>query len=238
MLFGCGPNNYSIKAPAADIAVGECVILLHGLARTHHSMDSMQAALTLAGYHTVNLDYPSRKKKIERIAAEEIPIALEQCRRFNPIAIHFVTHSLGGIVTRMAVKQNRPEKLGRVVMLSPPNRGSRVVDHLKKRWYYLWLNGPAGRQLSTAENSIPNQLGPVDYPVGIITGDRQAFFDQWLSSYIKGPNDGKVSVEHAKVDGMTDFMVVHESHPFIMNSKNVQRKTTHFLKHGTFTHQD
>ena len=238
ILFGCGPNTYSVKTPAADIAIGECVVLLHGLGRTYHSMDKMQEALIQAGYHTVNLDYPSRKKDIKSIAAEEIPIALEQCRRFNPDAVHFVTHSLGGIVTRMAIKQSRPEKLGRVVMLSPPNRGSRVVDHLKERWYYLWFNGPAGQQLSTAKNSIPNQLGPVDYSVGIITGDRQAFFDKWLSSYIKGPNDGKVSVEHAKVDGMTDFIVVHESHPFIMNSKNVQRKTVHFLKYGTFTHQD
>jgi pimeloyl-ACP methyl ester carboxylesterase len=201
-------------------------------------MDKMQAALTRAGYHTINLDYPSRKKDIKSIAAEEIPVALEQCRRFHPTAVHFVSHSLGGIVTRMAIKQNRPEKLGRVVMLSPPNRGSRVVDHLKKCRYYLWFNGPAGQQLSTTEDSIPNRLGPVDYPVGIITGDRQAFFDQWLSSYLDSPNDGKVSIENAKVDGMADFMVVHESHSFIMNSEIVQRKTVHFLRHGTFARQD
>lgn len=236
-FLGCGSNNYSIKKPSPDRALGQCVVLLHGLARTYHSMAKMQTALTRAGYHTVNLDYPSRKKKIERIAIEDIPIALEQCRRFNPSAIHFVTHSLGGIAVRMAVKQNRPKKLGRVVMLSPPNRGSVVVDHLKSRWYYVWLNGPAGRQLSTAQDSIPNQLGAVDYPVGIITGDRQAFFDRWLTSYFKGPNDGKVSVERAKVDGMADFLVVHATHPFIMNSEYVQFETVHFLKNGTFTHQ-
>ena len=122
-------------------------------------------------------------------------------------------------------------------MLSPPNRGSAVVDHLKSRWYYAWFNGPAGRQLATTQDSVPNQLGPVDYPVGIITGDRHALFDQWLTSYFNGPHDGKVSVEQAKVDGMTDFLVVHATHPFIMNSCDVQSETVHFLKTGAFTHQ-
>jgi triacylglycerol lipase len=236
-LLGCGSNNYTIKKPSPERTLGQCVVLLHGLARTYHSMDKMQTALTRAGYLTVNLNYPSRKEKIEDLAAKYIPLALSQCRQFNPFAIHFVTHSLGGIVVRMAIKQNRPKRLGRVVMLSPPNRGSVVVDHLKKRWYYAWLNGPAGRQLATTQDSIPNQLGPVDFPVGIITGDRHAFFDKWLTSYFKGPNDGKVSVKRAKVDGMTDFLVVHATHPFIMNSEEVQSETIHFLKTGAFTHQ-
>ena len=236
-LIGCGSNSYTIKKPSPERALGQCVVLLHGLGRTYHSMDKMQTALTRAGYHTINLDYPSRKKKIEYLAAQYIPLALRQCRQFNPSAVHFVTHSLGGIVVRMAVAQNRPKKLGRVVMLSPPNRGSVVVDHLKSRWYYVWLNGPAGRQLSTAKDSIPNQLGPVDYPTGIITGDRHAFFDQWLVPYFKGPHDGKVSVERAKVDGMADFLVVHATHPFIMNSEYTQFETIQFLKNGAFTHQ-
>ena len=237
ILLGCGSNNYTTKKPSPDRALGQCVVLLHGLGRTYHSMGKMQTALTRAGYHTVNLNYPSRKKKIEDLAAKYIPLALSQCRQYDPFAIHFVTHSLGGIVVRMAIKQNRPKKLGRVVMLSPPNHGSVVVDHLKKRWYYAWLNGPAGQQLSTAQDSIPNQLGPVDYPVGIITGDRYAFFDKWLTSYFKGPNDGKVSVKRTKVEGMTDFLVVHATHPFIMNSCYVQFETVHFLKTGTFTRQ-
>lgn len=236
-LIGCGTRSYSIKQPPPEKAVGECVILLHGMGRTYHSMDKMQAALTRAGYHTVNLDYPSRKEDIESLAANYPPLALELCRQFNPGAIHFVTHSLGGIVSRAAIKQNRPAKLGRVVMLSPPNRGSSVVDHLKDRWYYAWLNGPAGQQLATAQDSVPNQLGPVNYSVGIITGDRHAFFDKWLLSYFNGANDGKVSVEQAKLDRMADFLVVHQSHPYIMNSEYVQFETIQFLKTGGFAHK-
>lgn len=178
------------------------------------------------------------EKTIEELAAEAIPPALKHCSCFNSDKIHFVTHSLGGIVVRMAIKQNRPEKLGRIVMLSPPNQGSEAVDNLKERWYYSLINGPAGQELSTAENSVPNRLGPVDYPVGIITGDKQAFFDSWLLDLFRGANDGKVSVERAKVEGMTDFIVVHQSHTYIMDSDYVQFETVNFLRKGSFSHNN
>ena len=213
------------------------MILLHGLARSYRAMASMQETLTTAGYYTVNLGYPSTKQDIQTIAEEHFPKALTQCREFSPSSIHFVTHSLGGIVLRQAVKNNRPPELGRVVMLSPPNRGSAVADRLKNCWFFNWLNGPAGQQLSTADDSVPNQLGPVDYPVGIITGDRYFFIDAWFASIIPGKDDGKVAVERAQVDGMSDFLVVHESHPFIMNSHYVQRETLHFLQNEVFKHQ-
>ncbi len=234
---GCGKRSFLIKEPSAKNVRGECVILLHGLGRSYRSMNGMQETLTNAGYHTVNLNYPSTKKTIESIAGEDFPPALEQCRGFNPAAVHFVTHSLGGIVVRKAFKESRPVNLGRVVMLSPPNRGSEVPDRLRDWWLYNWLNGPAGQQLSTAADSVPNQLGRVDYPVGIITGDRYAFFDAWFASIIPGEDDGKVSVERAKVDGMSDFLVVHESHPFIMDSDYVKVETVYFLIHGIFRHE-
>lgn len=138
---------------------------------------------------------------------------------------------------RQYLAETRPENLGRLVMLSPPNRGTAVVDKLKEWWLFKWINGPAGQQLSTAADSVPNQLGPVDYPTGVITGDRYAFFDAWFSSFIPGEDDGKVSVERAKVEGMADFLVVPESHPFIMNGAYVQAETVYFLSHGEFKHR-
>ena len=236
-LSGCSKTGRSIKKPTQETSLGECVVLLHGMARRYHSMDDMQERLLAEGYHTVNQGYPSTTEPIETITEEYFPAALKECRQFSPTAIHFVTHSLGGIVVRKGIKENRPEKLGRVVMLSPPNQGSAAVDFLRNWRIYQWLNGPAGQQLSTAPDSVPNQLGPVDYPVGIIAGDRYAFFDGWLSRILPGKDDGKVSVQRAKLDGMSDFLVVHESHPFIMNSVYVQDETVHFLKNGTFKHQ-
>lgn len=237
LLPGCNKAHISIQNPSANNTIGECVILIHGMGRTYKAMNSMQKILTETGYDTVNLGYPSTDKDIATIADQYFSNAISQCRKFHPTAINFVTHSLGGIVLRQTIKENRPEDLGRVVMLSPPNQGSSVADTLQNWWFYEWLNGPAGQQLQTGEDSVPNQLGPIDYPVGIITGDHYAFFDAWFSHILPGKDDGKVSVEQAKVEGMADFLVVHESHPFIMNSLNVQEETIYFLQHGVFKHK-
>ncbi|MCK5070155.1 MAG: alpha/beta hydrolase, partial [Desulfocapsa sp.] len=217
--------------------LGECVVLIHGMGRTLHSMTGMQQRLTDEGYHTVNLGYPSTSKTIEEIVTDHFPKAMEQCQQFEPSTIHFVSHSLGGIVLRSVFENKKPENMGRVVMLSPPNKGSVAADLLKKWWFYEILNGPAGQQLTTDEDSVPNQLGPVDYPVGIMTGDRFYFFDFWLSSMIPGIDDGKVSVQNARLEGMRAFRVVHETHPFIMDSKYVQEETIYFLKNGNFKNQ-
>lgn len=234
LFSGCSKTGIFVQYPTSEKAQGECVVLIHGMARTHHSMDAMQEYLTDAGYYTVSLGYPSTKKTIEDIAAEYFQPVVEQCQEFQPSAIHFVTHSLGGIVLRTVLKEKRPENMGRVVMLSPPSKGSVAADKLKGWWFYKWLNGPAGQQLTTDEGSYPNQLGPVDYPVGIVTGDRYFFFDFWLSAMIPGRDDGKVSVTNARLEGMDDFLVVHETHPFIMDAEYVHEETLYFLQNGKF----
>ncbi|AGF77212.1 hypothetical protein UWK_00631 [Desulfocapsa sulfexigens DSM 10523] len=233
---GCSRTGISIQKPASATALGECVVLVHGMGRTFRSMAEMQERLVVAGYHTVNLGYPSTRLSIEEIVSDNVPAALEQCQQFQPSSIHFVSHSLGGIILRAVLKEQRPANMGRAVMLSPPNHGSAVADSLKDWWFYRWINGPAGQQLTTDSASFPNQLGPVEYPVGVIAGDRYIFFDFWLSSIIPGPDDGKVSVLNARLEGMRDFLVVHETHPFIMNSEYVQDETLYFLKNGTFRH--
>lgn len=237
VLGGCSIVGFSVQRPTGENALGECVVLIHGMGRTLHSMDKMQDRLTTEGYHTVNLGYPSTSKAIEDIVEENFPAALEQCQQFQPNSVHFVTHSLGGIVLRSVLKNQKPENLGRVVMLSPPNHGSEVSDKLKDWWLYQWINGPAGQQLTTDKNSFPNRLGPVDYPVGIIAGDRYYFFDYYLSTIIPGPDDGKVSTGSARLEGMRDFLQVHETHPFIMDADYVQDETLHFLKQEKFRHQ-
>ena len=200
-------------------------------------MDSMQQHLLAAGYHTVNLGYPSTRASIEEIVAAHFPPALKRCQQFSPSRVHFVSHSLGGIVLRSYFKENELDNMGRVVMLSPPNQGSEAADSLKDWWLYRWINGPAGQQLTTAKDSIPNRLGPVDYSVGVITGDRYFFFDYWLSTIIPGADDGKVSIASSRLEGMDDFLVVHKSHPFIMDDAYVQEETLHFIQNGVFKHE-
>ncbi len=232
--LGCGSSGIYQNHGPDKMKRNECVVLLHGLGRTHLSMRKMARRLQDAGYLTVNLGYPSTRKPIERIAQEDASKAVEQCRRLHADKIHFVTHSMGGIVARQLIKTNRPANLGRVVMLSPPNQGSRVAEALRDRWFYVMMNGPAGRQLSHSPDALPRRLGPVDYPVGVITGNRAAFFDLWLRPYLDGENDGKVAVAETKVDGMRAFLIVPETHTTIMNAKYVQDQTLHFLEHGVF----
>ncbi len=234
VLLGMVPTA-STAATARSVAGEECVILLHGLARTAHSMRPLAKALEKAGFATVNIDYPSRAAPIEKLASEALPKGISTCRRLGARRIHFVTHSMGGILLRHYLAHHRLPELGRVVMLSPPNRGSEIADRMKENRLYRWFNGPAGQELGTSD--LPQRLGPVDYPVGVITGSEPAPWDRWFSwRLLPGPDDGKVSVESARLEGMADFLVVPYSHSFIMRSAPVVRQVIHFLRHGRFDH--
>lgn len=213
-------------------ASADCVILLHGLGRTSSSMKPVAGALADRGYFVVNVDYPSREKAIEELAPLAVRKGLAECPQGD--AVHFVTHSLGGILIRYYLENNELAGLGRVVMLAPPNHGSQVVDRLGKFPGFASLNGPAGAQLGTGENSILSSLGPVDYEVGIIAGTRT--FNPILSLYLPNPDDGKVSVESTKVEGMSDFIEVPHSHPFIMRAPAVLEQILLFMESGNFDH--
>ncbi len=207
----------------------ETVILLHGLARTAASMNKMEKTLKRAGYRTLNCNYPSRDHSIESLAESTLPKALKQCRGSR---VHFVTHSMGGILVRQYLSGHKIPNLGRTVMLSPPNQGSEIADRLGHLWLYKWLNGIAGQQLGTKNDSLPCRLGAADYELGIITGNRSV--NLLLSLLLPGENDGKVSVARAQLRGMSDFLVMPVCHPLIMRSDKVIGQCIHFLQHGHF----
>ncbi|WP_455206595.1 esterase/lipase family protein [Kaarinaea lacus] len=234
LTFLCAACALETKPILETRPLDQCVVLLHGLARTASSMEDMEIALQENGYHVVNVDYPSREHKIEDLATTVIPQSIASCNQQVSGEIHFVTHSLGGILVRYYLAHHTMENLGRVVMLSPPNQGSEAVDALKDFPGFYLINGPAGEQLGTDDASIPNNLPPVDYDVGIITGDET--INYILSMLIPGDDDGKVSIERAKVQGMLDFLVVHHSHPFIMEADDVITQTLTFLRDGKFDH--
>jgi len=210
----------------------ECVVLLHGLARTEKSLLKLERHLEKKGFCVVNVGYPSREKTIQELSVDVIPTAIKQCPTNNESKIHFVTHSMGGILVRYYLEHNEVPKLGRVVMLSPPNSGSEVVDKLRGTRIFKWINGPAAEQLGTGLDSLPKTLDAPNYEVGIITGDKT--INPILSLLIPGKDDGKVSVESAKLQGMKDFLIVHKTHPFIMNDEEVLEQVTAFIKNGVF----
>jgi triacylglycerol esterase/lipase EstA (alpha/beta hydrolase family) len=210
----------------------EGVVLLHGLSRSSASMAKMDRALASEGYVVVNCDYSSRTQPIEQLSLAVVGGALADERLRGCSKVHFVTHSIGGILVRCYFANRKDERLGRVVMLGPPNKGSEVVDHLKGWWMFRKVIGPAGQQLGTDKDSVPNRLGPVTFELGVIAGDRSI---NWLNScMIKGRGDGKVSVESTKVEGMQDYLVVHATHPFMMKNRRVITSVIEFLKFGQF----
>ncbi len=207
----------------------ESVVLLHGLARTSRSMKAMERALQ-KDYQVYNIAYPSRRHAIPALAAHIRATVASQVPEHH--TVHFVAHSLGGILVRYLHHEDPLPNMGRLVMLSPPNHGSEVVDKLGHWRLFRWLNGPAGTQLGTAHDGFLAQLPSAQMETGIVTGNRS--INILLSRLLPGPDDGKVTVASAQLEGMRDFRVYPVSHPFIMKNRRVIGMTHHFLRHGRF----
>jgi hypothetical protein len=221
----------SVLAPRAHAQ--ECVVLLHGLARTHYAMWWLERRLKQDHYWVVNQGYDSREKPI----AELTPVvasSITACQQRHATPIHFVTHSLGGILVRSYFQQNKPtEDIGKVVMLAPPNHGSEIVDRYRQKFWFKWF-GPAAQQLGTHADSLPNRLLPIALPVGVIAGDYAT--NPLFKDLFPGANDGTVSVASTRLNNMQDFIVVDRGHTFIMNSAMVYQQILAFLRTGSFVH--
>lgn len=220
-----------LSAASDDRAECEVVVLLHGLGRTSRSMQPLARALSEAGFEVHNLDYPSRKHEIGELTTH-LHRQLSACCTADQRPLHFVTHSMGGILLRAYLKSHELPQLGRVVMLSPPNQGSELIDELADEPVFKEVIGPAGRQLGTGPESQPNALGPVDFELAVITGDRSV--NPWFSWLIPGADDGTVAVERTKITGMKEFLVVPYTHTFIMRKQLVKRQVVAFLRRGHF----
>lgn len=207
------------------------IVILHGIFRTKRSMASMARFLEHNGYAVLNLAYPSTKHPLEELA-DIIHPHIDAFTQSISEKLHFVGYSMGGLLIRAYLCKYKPRHLGRVVMLGTPNRGSEVADFMKDKKLYRWLYGAAGQQLVTNQNDFVYSLGQVDYELGVIAGNRSI---DPVSSYIIGkPNDGKVSIDSTKIQGMCDHIVVPATHTFFPSNKAAQRQTLTFLQKGCF----
>lgn len=217
---------------AASAAAGDTVVLLHGIGRTKGSMEKMENDLASKGFDVINIDYASREKSIENLV-EDVRVEIKQHHIDPKEKLHFVGHSMGGLIIRAYIAKHRPINLGRVVMLGTPNQGSEVADLLKDNFLYINYYGPAGQQLVTDQNGFKGIFGRVDYELGVIAGDRS--IDPVSSLLIiTGDDDGKVPVASTRIKGMQDDIVVHATHTFMPSNAEVIQQTEYFLEHGKF----
>ncbi|OKO71693.1 alpha/beta fold hydrolase [Bradyrhizobium sp. NAS96.2] len=208
------------------------VVLLHGISRTARSFRRMELALGDAGFATLNLDYDSRRKPLDALA-EDIHPSLDHFAQGLIGSVHFVCHSMGGLLARVYLARHRPARLGRVVMLGTPNGGSEIADRLKNLAAYRAYFGPAGQQLVTRRDAATSALLPtIDYEAGIIAGNRSVY--PITSMALPRPHDGRVSVANTRLDGMADHIVIPTSHPWLVRNREAIAQTIAFLRDGQF----
>lgn len=209
------------------------VIVLHGILMGKWHLSRLAGYLQAQGYEVINIDYPSRKYSIQEL----IKLLTQQIKNMNlddARTIHFVGYSLGGILVRGIINQYRPNHLGHVVQIGPPNHGSEVADFLKKYFNKLYFKvcGPAGQDLGTESSELDMSLGKVNYPLGVIAGNASISpISSWI---IPGEDDGKVSVESTRLSGMTDHIVLPISHIFLPLRSSVHQYVHTFLQTRKF----
>jgi len=226
-IFALTLSALGVSPCSADDAT-EAVVLVHGLARTPKSMKPLAEHLKKHGYQPHLLSYPSRKADIAVLSKEHLEPIVNKLQQSGYTKIHFVTHSMGGILVRDLLARHRVPELGAVVMLAPPNQGSQVVDKIGHWKAFTYINGPAGKQLGTDDQSIAHQLPLPHFPLCIIAGDRS--INPINSRMIPGKDDGKVSIENTKIEGMHQHIVLHRTHPMIMRAPETFQHTLAFLQ--------
>lgn len=217
---------------ATDAPEKATVILLHGLGRSSTSMWIFALRLKRAGFQVQLVGYDSINQDPDEIL-EEITTQVHDCCANVNGRLHFVGHSLGGLMVRAYLQNNDVTNLGRVVLLGTPNQGTVAADHFRDTWLLKKL-GPTAERLGTGENSFPRTLKDPFYPVGIIAGE---FESDLIDNVIPGKDDGLVPVEATKLEGMTDFIVLQTSHARMRYDAEVARQTIEFLINGQFDHQ-
>nr|WP_305121459.1 alpha/beta fold hydrolase [Microbulbifer elongatus] len=206
--------------------------MIHGITKDSRSMASIAAALSEAGFHTVNLDYPSRQHPIETLAEMAIPVGLNACREANAAPLYFVTHSMGALLLRQYYEHRKTSDIARVVMLGPPNQGSRLGNFLSCIPIIKDVNGPAGKQMGVDERSLPNRLGPVNFPVGVIAGTRS--YNPLFSAIIHGDDDGIVGLPSTYVAGVCTRIQFALTHDQLTRDGRVTEQVVNYLRRGAF----
>lgn len=216
--------------------MSDVVILIHGLGRTSRSMRAMAKSLSRGGFATELFDYHSRHDDVAQIVQQLHQSVLRLLHQHH--TVHFVTHSLGGIILRNYLAQyGQSAHIGQTVMLAPPHKGSEIIDFWRRgslrRRFFMAIMGDTAMSLHTAPDSLPNRLPLLHtFNIGIIAGTRSVEF--WFNHLFDSAHDGKVSVASTHLHKNHDYFKVHTTHTFITNHAEVHKQTLLFLQTAHF----
>ena len=217
---------------------GKIVILLHGLARSYDCMSPLAAELRRQGYQTINFGYASTRANIHRHAAALRNVIDHLGDEVTEI--NFVGHSLGNIVVRRYVggeKQQPPlttdPRIASMVMLGPPNHGSKLARMVQKSLAFKMFTGASGQQLAGGWKQLESSLGTPKFRFGVIAGGQESHVEI-SNMLVPGKDDFTVGVDEAKLAGATDFLVAPLFHSSMMMDKDAIAWSVSFLKHGYF----
>ncbi len=218
------------SAPGEHEPAAPLVVLLHGLARGRGSMARLERFLRARGFDTLSRTYPSRRRSIAELAAE---LADWLAARAAGRPVSAVTHSMGGVLVRHL--HDPRLRWARIVMLAPPNRGSRLAAALQRNPLFRWYYGPAGAELAdgSAWPAPPAPFAVIAGTRGLALGNPTS----WTVGRRFEPgvaHDGTVAVEETRLPGMDAFAEVDATHTWIMNDPRVHRLVASFLENGRF----
>ena len=197
----------------------DIVVLLHGLGGTRLDMWRMARRLKRRGFTVKNFAYRSVGNRIET-HARRLGAFLTDLSEQNPgTTIHLATHSMGGIITRTMLSDYEFDCLGRVVMITPPHKGSHAARKLNR--YIGWLT-PSLLQLSDVEDSFVNQL-----PNSL--SDRGIEF-----AIIESTKDRVIEQGKVILDGYCDYAQVNAHHGIAAMYDETITLVEDFLVDGKF----
>jgi pimeloyl-ACP methyl ester carboxylesterase len=205
----------------------ETVVLVHGLWMRGFVMALMRHRIERCGYRVLSYSYPTIRLSLHENAAR-----LERfCRKQGAVRLHFVGHSLGGIVVLSLLERATALNIGRVVLAGPPFAGSFSA----RRFARL----PGGdKVLGRSIRQWLDQARAADYTrceIGVIAGSSGIGLGTLIAPDLPRPNDGVVTVDETRVPGARDHIVLGISHTLMLVSAGVVRQICAFLRNGAFS---
>ena len=201
------------------------VILVHGLWMNGLDMSLLRHRIHKAGYATRQFSYPS----VRRSPAENAQCLDAFARESSQPVVHFIAHSLGGLVLRHLFHNHPDQKPGRIVTLGTPHQSSSAVRQLSRLRVFRRLLGKSietgltgGAPLWSGSHELGSIAGTLGLGLGL------------LIPGIPFPSDGSIAVSETRLDGMRGHVCVSASHTGLLFSRQAALQSLHFLRHGVF----